>query len=234
MQDAVADLVFPIVLRALELKERLDAGADLAFEVEQGALQGMLLTPAPARSTAPFGVGEEAEQSQPHPGWERADEGPGQAGPRPALGIRYVLACWLDEFFINHTPWSELWNERKLETALYSSNDRAWKFWEQARQSERRADSDTLEAFYLCVMLGFRGDLSAEPAARRAWVEAAATQHAQRPGRLWSSPPEAEPPTSVPPLRSRQRLRRAVLVAGMLLLVLVPLLTFFFVQQARQ
>jgi type VI secretion system protein ImpK len=234
MQDAVADLVFPTILRALELKERLDAGKELVFEVEQAALQGMLLTEAQARRVGPFGGEEEAEQGAPPPGWERADEGPGQVGPRPALGIRYVLACWLDEFFINQTPWGAVWNERKLETALYSSNDRAWKFWEQARQSERRADADTLEVFYLCVMLGFRGELTAEPAALKAWVEAAGTQHTRRPGRLWQTPPEQEPPTSVPPLRGRQRLRRAVLLAGLLLLVLVPLVTFFFVQQVRQ
>jgi type VI protein secretion system component VasF len=146
--------------------------------------------------------------------------------------VRYLLACWLDEFFIGYTPWAERWKERKLETALYGSNERAWKLWEQARQAERRSESDPQEVFYLSVMLGFRGDMEREPAALQAWAEAARARH----GRLrpWAAPPEQEPPTDVPPLRWRSRLRRTVLVGGLLLLVLIPLVTFFIARQLGQ
>ena len=40
---------------------------------------------------------------------------------------------WLDELFILYSSWESAWNERKLEGSLYGSNDRAWRFWEQAR-----------------------------------------------------------------------------------------------------
>src|SRR6202035_3808810 len=105
------------------------------------------------------------------------------------------------------------------ETALYGTNDRAWRLWEQARQAERQGDADALEASFLSVMLGFRGD--ATPDQARAWVAAARA----RQGRLkaWKAPPEREPPTNVPPLHWRTRLRRAVLLCGLLALLLVPL-----------
>ena len=57
--------------RVRDLEGRLDAGEELSFEVEQAALQGMLLTEAQARRTGPFGAEEEAEQGVPPPGWER-------------------------------------------------------------------------------------------------------------------------------------------------------------------
>jgi type VI secretion system protein ImpK len=229
MQEAVADQVFPVLLRALELKERLEAGEELNFDLEHAALQGMLLADVEARR---FGDGE-AEPTRPAAGWERAVDAPGTTGAKLALGVRYALACWLDEFFINFSPWAHLWNERKLETALYASNDRAWKFWEQSRQAERRADMDQLELYFLCAMLGFRGDRHDDPAALLAWAEAARSQHGRRPGRVWPPPPEQEPPTSVPPLRARQRLRRALIVTGAVVLLLAPLATFFVVQQLR-
>jgi hypothetical protein len=50
-------------------------------------------------------------------------------------------------------------------------------------------------------------------------------------GQPWPYPPEFEPVTNVPPLRGRQRLRRTLLTGGVLLLVLVPLVIAFLVQQ---
>src|SRR5262249_50236644 len=98
--------------------------------------------------------------------------------------------------------------------------------------SERRGEADPQELFYLGVMLGFRGDLEREPAALQAWAEAARTRH----GRLrpWAAPPEQEPPSDVPPLRGRSRLRRAVAAGVLLLRVLIPLVPFFIARQLGQ
>ena len=209
MRPDIAELVYPVFLRALALRDRLGRGEDVDFETEHAALRGLLQA-------------EPADREQ--------DDGPEAAAPLRPQGVRYLLACWLDEFFIGFTPWAEKWQENKLETALFGTNDRAWRLWEQARQAERQGDADALEASFLSVMVGFRGD--AGPDQARAWVAAARA----RQGRLkpWKAPPEREPPTDVPPLRWRGRLRRAVLLCGLLLLLLVPLTAFFIARQLGQ
>ena len=204
MRQEIADLVYPILLRALDLRDRLGRGEDVDFETEQAALRGML-------------------QAEP------AGRGP-DAGPSRPREIRYLLASWLDEFFIGFTPWAERWKEQKLETALYGTNDRAWRPWEQARQAERVGDADALEVFFLSVVLGFRGD--AGPEQVRAWAAAARARQGRL--RAWPAPPGREPPTDVPPLRWRGRLRRAVLLCGLLLLLLAPLAAFFIAKQLGQ
>jgi type VI secretion system protein ImpK len=228
MREELANLVYPVIMRGLEVKERLEAGEALTFEVEQGALKGLLLTDTEARRWPDFGG--DAEAFAGHNGG--GSEAP--AHPERFLGVRYALACWLDEIFVLNSSWDALWNEQKLEVALYGSNDRAWKFWHQARLAEKRPGHDALEVFFLAVMLGFRGELRAEPARLQAWVAAASSHIARGQGSQWIAPPELEPVTRVPPLRGRDRLRRAVLAGGVLLLLLVPVLAVFLVQQLAQ
>ena len=214
MREEIADRVYPVILRALELRDRLKRGEALDFETEQAALRGMLLSEGEKRTGALNGDGQKGADAARNP------------------DVRYLLACWLDEFFIGFTPWAELWQEKKLETVLYGTNERAWRPWEQARQAEQRGDADALEAFFLTVMLGYRGDLGQEPGQLGAWTAAARGQQ----GRLrpWKGPAGREPPASVPPLRGRDRLRRVVLLCGLLLLLLAPLAAFFIARQLGQ
>jgi type VI secretion system protein ImpK len=200
MREDLANRVYPVILRALDVRDRLARGEAPDFESEHAAFRGLLL-------------GEDRKGA--------ADQGPGNT--------RYMLACWLDEFFIEFTPWAELWQEKKLETALFGTNERAWRPWEEARQAERRGDGDALEAFFLTVLLGFRGDLRQDPERLRSWVAAARTGC----GRLrpWKSPPERDATAAVPPLRGRTRLRRAVLACGLLFVLLVPVAAFFVAAQ---
>ena len=215
MQESIAQLVHPVFSYGLQLKERLSRGEALTFEIEQAALKGLLLSEIEARRWADFaGDGDPAGGSS----------GRGR-GAQQFLGIRYALVCWLDELFILDSPWSARWNERKLEVALYGTNDRAWKFWEQAKQTEARSGSDAIEVFFLCVMLGFRGEVVEEPERLRGWVAAARSQLARVKGQEWVAPPELVPTSHVPPLVGRQRLLRMVVTGGVLLLVLVPLMT---------
>ena len=201
----------------MRLKERLDRGEAPLLDVEQAALKGLLQSEMEARRWVSYGGDERAD-----------DQGPD--GRRGAfLGIRYALVCWLDELFTLGSAWEAQWNERKLEADLYGTNDRAWKFWEQARLADTGTDSDPLEAMYLCVMLGFAGELRNRPDQLRSWAVAAQARLAKELGREWAYPAELDPPTRVPPLHGRERLQRMVLVSGIALLLLIPLVAFLVV-----
>jgi type VI secretion system protein ImpK len=229
MREEIANLVHPVFNHALRLKERLERGETPDLNAEQAALKGLLLSEFEAQRWADFG-GQDGGLDNSLLRGSRGTEA-GRPGGDAFLGVRYALVCWLDEIFIGDSPWSELWSDRKLETALYGSNDRAWKFWEQARQAEARSGTDVLEVFYLCVMFGFRGDLREEPAKLQAWANTTQTRISKSQGQEWPPPPELDPPTHVPPRHGRQQLQTMVLVAATLLLLLVPAAMFWAVQQ---
>jgi type IV/VI secretion system ImpK/VasF family protein len=230
MQEEVANLVHPILRYGLRLRERLEQGESPLLEVEQATLKGLLLTEGEARRLASFG-GDAPPAGGPPPGGPAAEDG---RGGEQFLGARYALVCWLDELFTLGSPWAARWNERKLEAALYGTNDRAWRFWEQARAAETRAESDALEVSFLCVMLGFAGDLREQPDKLEAWAAAAQARLVQALGHEWAAPPELDPPTHVPPLRGQERLQRLVLVGGIALLLLLPVATFVLVRRLGQ
>jgi type VI secretion system protein ImpK len=236
MREEMANLVYPMLSRGMAVKEALERGETLDFELEQAALRALLLTDLEARRWPDFGGDQLVAAGQwmspsalpsapPPPGSTAAPEAV------PFLGIRYALTCWLDEIFVLDSSWDVHWNEQKLEGLLYGSNDRAWKFWEQAQVAEKRSAHDALEVFFLCVMLGFRGDLARDAAKLDAWVTATRAHIARTQGGVWPYPPEMEPHTAVAPLRGPQRLQRVVLAGGLLLLVLIPLLVLFLLQQ---
>jgi type VI secretion system protein ImpK len=211
MQESIAQLVHPVFSYGLHLKERLSRNEQPSFEIEQAALKGLLLSEIEARRWADFGGDSNVSARG------RSEQ--------TFLGIRYALVCWLDEVFIADSPWSAHWNERKLEVALYGTNDRAWKFWEQAKLSESRGGRDATEVFFLCVTLGFRGEAADQPERLSGWVAAARTQLNRAKGGDWSPPPELEVPTNVPPLLGRGQMLRMVATGGLILVVLVPLMT---------
>jgi type VI secretion system protein ImpK len=225
MQEELANLVHPVFCYGLDLQDRLERGESPRIDVEQAALRALLLTELEATRWADFG-GDEAPR-----------RGAGAAAAETAastpvfLGARYALACWLDDLFILYTRWSEPWTESKLEAALYGGNDRAWRFWEQASLAERRQSTDALEVYFLCVMLGFRGELLEAPEKLRAWVSANQARLSRQGAEDWPHPAELEVVTNVPPLHAREKLQRAVTWCGIAFLVLIPVVAFFVVQQ---
>ena len=223
MREEIANLVHPVFMYGLRLKDRLERGERPDFSAEQAALKGLLGTQSDARRLPEFG-GEHVEASI--VGMTRAGESPARRD-EAFRGIRYALVCWLDEMFILDSPWESEWNEHKLEEALYGSNDRAWKFWDQARKIESRPGTDALEVYYLCVVLGFRGDLRNAAERLSAWRNAVESRIAKGQGQEWQGPPAREPPINVPPLHGRERLQRMILVAWVLLGVLIPAATFY-------
>ena len=217
MQDVIGNLVHPVLVYGLDLKNRLERGETPTIEIEQAALKGLLLSEIESRRFAAYGGDLDAKEN----------EARGHGG-QAFLGIRYALTCWVDELFILDSSWSSAWNERKLEVAFYGTNDRAWKFWEQARIAEGRAGNDALEVFFLCVILGFRGELREEPERLQAWVAASRTQVARGYSQEWNYPAQLEPPSDVPPLYGVERFRRMARVAVAVLVILIPLMLLMF------
>jgi type VI secretion system protein ImpK len=200
VRDEVANVAFPILDAGLSLKESLQKGARKELASEQARLRTML---------------------------GRVD---GSGNVDPFLGFRYALACWLDEIFTSaDSLWLGEWKDSKLETALYRTNDRAWKFLEQAELALARwEENDDLEVFLLCVMLGFRGNWSTEQPRWKQWFDEA--QH-----RLDQAQKEAKdlrelpPPTELGPLRGKEQWQRVLLVLWGLLLLLAPFIGFVLV-----
>ena len=137
------------------------------------------------------------------------------------MGVRYALACWLDELFISDpdSPWRTDWARQSLEPFLYGgANERAWRFWQQAEIAREKQSSEATEAYLWCVMLGFRGTPQAGYVLDPAKWATEAREKAQ--SARQTVPPEYKLPddlglaTRVPPL-SGQTSRRS---AGRLLL----------------
>ncbi|TMQ33193.1 MAG: DotU family type IV/VI secretion system protein [Planctomycetota bacterium] len=223
MREEIANLVHPVFMYGVRLQERLQKGERLDLDTEQAALKALLLTEMESRRYSDFGgeAGQDGSIAFP----SRTELA--RRGTDSFLGIRYALVCWLDEIFILDSPWGRLWNEHKLETALYGTNLRAEWFWQQARLAESRTGTDALEVFFLCVMLGFRGELREEPAKLQQWVLNTQARVVRQQGQEWPAPPEHDPPTNVPPRHGRERFERMVLLVAVAILVLIPVLTIF-------
>jgi type VI secretion system protein ImpK len=206
MQDSTANVVYPFFRYGLRLKERLRLQQKADMDAEQNALKRLF-------STTDSRLGSMS-----------SSEG------AIYLGFRYPLACWLDEVFIldADSPWKERWREKAIEVSLFGERLRAARFWEQCRMAELRGDADALEVFYLCVLLGFRGDLRDDPDRLHKWRESVEVLIARNQPSEWEDrPPDLPlPEPHVPPLYGRQRLGW-LYSAWAVLVGLVILLTAF-------
>lgn len=232
MREELARLIHPVVVQALKLRDQLLRAESPSLATEQDRLITLLQDEQEAQRVPDFGGAPPDTPSRSGGGGGGAlllgRGGASEAAPPPSafLGLRYALVCWLDELFILHSPWSEVWNEHKLEVRLYESNDRAWRFWDQARVAADRTSTDALEGFYSCVMLGFTGELADSPDRLVQWVQTTRNRLVRARTSQWHSPPEREPGTHVPPLLGRRRLRRALLVVSGVLVALIPVVAF--------
>ena len=72
--------------------------------------------------------------------------------------VQYALAAWIDDL-ISRTAWTyaRAWDAFPLETVLYGTNCRRWRFFELAEEAQAAGDWDALLVFQFCVNFGFRG-----------------------------------------------------------------------------
>ena len=184
-----------VLAYGLSLRERLGNNESLLLDVEAAKLKQMLMGDGALRGHPDYG--------------DQAGRPVTPASPE-FLGVRYALACWLDEIFVSDpaSPWADEWLEKSLESDIYGGGqERAWRFWAQAELAEKRPGTAAAEAYLWCVMLGFRGAPTflnppewADRVRRR--VLAAKKSEVKLPADLGLK-------TSVPALRGRARFRTA-------------------------
>ncbi len=197
MNPAIAGYVQPILDRGLELKRQLDSGPAPDFELAQRELMDLLKREVETRY--------------------RGDV----EGEKDFLGIRYILACWLDEIFIMGSPWAGEWVAKTLEWTMYGDRQAARRFWTQADMAMKSRSGDVVEAIFLCVLLGFRGRYRDDPERlRQEFVEPARRELKRLLSKKLDEPRKKAPPQNVPPLRGRERFQRMIL-AG--LVTIIPL-----------
>jgi len=215
MRPDIAKVVYPVFSYGIRLKESLAAGDSPEFQSAQKELLGLLQACGqvqrwadvnPARSMDVLSTGRPASDF---------------------LGIRYALVAWLDEIFIADSPWKSEWTEHILELQSYRTRDRAWKFWEQAKKAETQPATDSLEVYYLCVVLGFRGDFEESPEKLKNWLESAKALIDKSEEQEWQGPVDSPPRTYVPPLTGAGRLQRMVTIVGLSMLLLIPAAMFY-------
>jgi len=208
MTPEFIELVHPVISSALDLKDRLDRGESPNLEVEQRQLIERLRSNGEVRHLTDY-------------------TGDGNV----FLGARYALACWIDELFIVHSPWADLWKERPFEVALFGSRERAAKFWDQADLVLRRPNTpriptppgpDAMETYFLCIVLGFRGRHLENPGKVREYVAEMRPQVTRT--TPWPSPRDMGVKTNVEPLLGLSTLRRVVAIYGSFSLVVVVVL----------
>jgi type VI secretion system protein ImpK len=248
MREEIARVVSPVFAAGLELKDRLHRGERPDLDTEQKELKRLLQGEGDVRGGQEF-HGDRADSSS----LNVQGSNIGQAVLRREdeksasyLGLRYPLVCWLDEILIRDSPWSDEWVRRMLEIEYYVAPERAWRFWQQQERVERgdRATfGDALEVYYLCVVLGFRGNydeqLGQRPQFRErvdrlgAWMRMMHAQVSQSYGKdecPYLPPAQPDPVVNVPPRHGQRRFQRMVLLGGsisVLLLVCVGLALFF-------
>ncbi len=214
MKPELAKQFHQVVGYGLDLKERLERGERPPLDHELTQLKGLLLGGSELRNDPDY-AGEAG-------GGDMRVTG-GRGSEQKFLGARYALTCWLDEIFIGDSPYSEPWNERKLEVAIYGgSSDRAWRFWEQAHLAEKRPGSDALETYYWCVMLGFRGEFVEQPDKLRSWSEGIRDRIRRAHRAELSLPADQGFTTYVPRLTGQDRFGTMIRLAAAVILLAVP------------
>ena len=83
---------------------------------------------------------------------------PGKAETRPddLVLAKRALIYWVDEVLTFATP---EWKDMTLEFDYFAEKNRAWRFYEYGERAARVSSSDVIEVWYLCLVLGFEGDI---------------------------------------------------------------------------
>ena len=182
MNAPFADAVHAIFRRGISVRERVEAGEPIPWAEEREAFKRLLA-----------GLGNVAGEdglvfdfSEHHSPEERERL-------RHATE-HFALTCWIEEWFILHTPLAQRWREQTLEAELHHSEDGGAKFWDEARYAETRGDLAALEVMHLCVALGFRGKRRDPSEPLQAWGARVRSRLEPTPNG-WPKPSGLEPTT---------------------------------------
>jgi len=224
--DRQSEFALALLGEGLRIREALEKGEALSFELEHAHIREMLLAAVDLdggmRVTVP-------PNAIPQALW-KPDTLASGAWSGEFLGVRYPLVCWVDELFCLDSPWADRWNEHKLEAEIYGTNDRAWKFWQQAAIVDAKADPGLMQIFFWCVMLGFKGMLAEDPQRLVEWGLAQREKLCRIQPLEFPEELEPDPPTQVPPHDALLHHRRMQLVCGIALMVAIPSLFFLLVR----
>jgi type VI secretion system protein ImpK len=224
MREQLLSLVNPVFRTGLRLRDEWSRGAGPPFDAGRELLLQAFRDLFAATAPPPAGAPQLKDASLFEIEVFEDDVGAAARTPtvEPYLGIGYPLACWADELFTLNSPVAARWNERKFEAEFFATNDRAWRFWRQARMAADRPGDDDLEVFYLCAVLGFRGEWADDPGKLRAWLGATRDRLVKGLRQEWAGPPALDPPAKVPPRYGQERVRRMAVFAGLAGLLCVP------------
>jgi type VI secretion system protein ImpK len=147
MTDAFADVVAPVIQGVIDFQDGLLRGRHPTLEEQRRELIDLL---------------------------NRSEEKAGRISPEVAddFGLaKRALVYWIDETLVS-SSWRHAaeWPNRVLEFHYYRESLRAVRFYEKAEEAEKRDGIDPLETFFLCVALGFRGDLASDEDQIRRWA----------------------------------------------------------------
>lgn len=210
----MADWVLPIFRRAIEIKEGLRLNEEYwEFSRCHKELLALLQKPVPEPLRSDI-LGDQ----------RNFDASFTSTRTGGFFGARYALACWLDEIFITDSPWRTQWNENKMETSLYEITLRAQKFWDQAQRALSRPGRDAIEIYYLCVMLGFRGDMAEKPRELEAWRRHIEEQILQTEDRAYTPPPALKINPDVRLLKGERVMQKWFMVVVGIALLFIPVL----------
>ena len=84
------------------------------------------------------------------------------------------------------------------------------------------------------MMLGFRGELREQPEKLHRWVSDVKVRLARIRGQDWPYALEVEPRTNVPPLAARAQFQWMVLTVSAVVLLLIPVVSFFIIYHFGQ
>ena len=138
MRAEIARLVYPVIACGLNVKERLARGDDLDVSMEQMNLKTLLLSRQQCSNGPTLGATAAATSS--------------------ACATLGLLA---GRDFILDSSWSEVWKARQLGACAVRHQRSGLEVLEQADRAGVR--QMVLETFYLCMLLGFRGNYVDDP-----------------------------------------------------------------------
>lgn len=129
MTPRFAQAVDPVFLHVLDVHERISNGAQVVPREEHLRINALL-----DQAEAIIGAGQD---------WELA---------------KYAIVSWIDELFVD-TPWDgrDWWSNNVLEVQHFNTRLCYENFYLRAQDASTLTRRDALEAFYICVVLGFRG-----------------------------------------------------------------------------